>query len=135
ATEVIVLTGHATFEAAVEAIKRGAFHFQQKPFDSKGLLLLIERSLEHKQLKDEADTLRRALSSMSGNTSPVFQSPAMKNVLRTVERVAPSDVSILITGESGTGKEVITDLIHAVSPRSRGPLVKVNCAALPRGVI
>jgi DNA-binding NtrC family response regulator len=72
---------------------------------------------------------------MSGGASPVFQSPSMKSVVRTIERVAPSDVSILITGESGTGKEVIGDLIHALSPRSKGPMVKVNCAALPRELI
>src|SRR5207249_6560480 len=72
---------------------------------------------------------------MTGGASPIFQSPAMKAVVHTVERVAPSDVSILITGESGTGKEVIADLIHALSPRAKGPLVKVNCAALPRELI
>jgi transcriptional regulator with PAS, ATPase and Fis domain len=72
---------------------------------------------------------------MSGAASPVFQSASMKNVVRTIERVAPSDVSILITGESGTGKEVIADLIHSLSPRSKGPNVKVNCAALPRELI
>jgi transcriptional regulator with PAS, ATPase and Fis domain len=72
---------------------------------------------------------------MSGGASPVFQSPGMKQVVRTIERVAPSDVSILITGESGTGKEVIADLIHSLSPRCKGPNIKVNCAALPRELI
>jgi DNA-binding NtrC family response regulator len=134
-SEVIVLTGHATFDAAVEATKRGAFHFQNKPFDSKGLLVLVARALEHKELSDQNSNLRQALSTMTGGASPIFQSAAMKSVVRTVERVAPSDVSILITGESGTGKEVITDLIHALSPRSRGPLIKINCAALPRELI
>jgi DNA-binding NtrC family response regulator len=134
-SEVIVLTGVATFEAAVEATKRGAFHFQNKPFDPKGLMALVGRALEHKQLTDQNSTLRQALSTMTGGSSPVFQSAAMKSVVRTLERVAPSDVSILITGESGVGKEVVTDLIHALSPRSRGPLVKINCAALPRELI
>ncbi len=72
---------------------------------------------------------------MSSGTAPIFQSPAMKTVVRTIDRVGPSDVSILITGESGTGKEVIADLIHAVSPRAKGPLIKINCAALPRELI
>jgi DNA-binding NtrC family response regulator len=134
-SEVIVLTGVATFEAAVEATKRGAFHFQNKPFDPKGLIALVGRALEHKQLNDQNSSLRQALSTMTGGASPVFQSAAMKSVVRTLERVAPSDVSILITGESGVGKEVVTDLIHALSPRSRGPLVKINCAALPRELI
>src|SRR5271170_5673349 len=134
-TEVIVLTGHATFDVAVEATKRGAYHFQNKPFDQKILLLSVERALEHRRLNQEASSLRQALDAMSGGTSPIFQSPAMKNVVRTIERVAPSDVSILITGESGTGKEVVADLIHNLSPRNKGPLIKINCAALPRELI
>ena len=134
-TEVIVLTGHATFDAAVEATKRGAYHFQNKPFDQKTLMLSVERALEHKRLNEEASSLRKALAAMSGGAAPIFQSPAMKTVVRTIERIAPSDVSILITGESGTGKEVIADLIHMLSPRSKGPLIKINCAALPRELI
>jgi DNA-binding NtrC family response regulator len=134
-TEVVVLTGNATIEAAVEATKRGAYHFLNKPFDTQGLLVTVGRALEHKQQNEENSTLRRALSTMSGGSSPVFQSSAMQAVVRTVERVAPSDVSILITGESGTGKEVIADLIHALSPRSKGRIIKINCAALPRELI
>ena len=134
-TEVVVLTGNATFEAAVEATKRGAYHFLNKPFDTQGLLVTVERALEHKLQNQENSTLRRALSTMSGGTSPIFQSTAMQNVVRTVERVAPSDVAILITGESGSGKEVIADLIHAMSPRSKGRIIKINCAALPRELI
>jgi len=134
-TEVIVLTGNATFDAAVEATKRGAYHFLNKPFDTQGLLVTVERALEHKQQNEENSTLRRALSAMSGGTAPVFQSLVMQTVVRTVECVAPSDVSILITGESGTGKEVIADLIHALSPRSKGKIIKINCAALPRELI
>src|SRR5689334_4278550 len=134
-TEVIVLTGNATFEAAVEATKRGAYHFLNKPFDTQGLLVTVERAIEHKAQNDENSTLRRALSTMSGSVSPIFQSGVMQTVVRTVERVAPSDVSILITGESGTGKEVIADLIHALSPRSKARIIKINCAALPRELI
>ncbi|HLX69770.1 MAG TPA: sigma-54 dependent transcriptional regulator [Verrucomicrobiae bacterium] len=134
-TEVIVLTGNATFEAAVEATKRGAYHFINKPFDPQGLLVTVERALEHKAQNEENSTLRKALTTMSGVSSPVFQSSAMQTVVRTVERVAPSDVSILITGESGSGKEVIADLIHAMSPRSKGKIIKINCAALPRELI
>jgi DNA-binding NtrC family response regulator len=134
-TEVIVLTGHATFDAAVEATKRGAYHFQNKPFDTKTLLLSVERALEHKRLNEEASSLRKALATMSGGAAPIFQSMAMKAIVRTVEKVAPSDLSILLTGESGTGKEVIADLIHNLSPRSKGPLIKINCAALPRELI
>ena len=134
-TEVIVLTGHATFDVAVEATKRGAYHFQNKPFDQKILLLSVERALEHRRLNQEASSLRKSLDTMSGGHSPIFQSQVMKTVVRTIERVAPSDVSILITGESGTGKEVVADLIHNLSPRNKGPLIKINCAALPRELI
>jgi len=134
-TEVIVLTGHATFDAAVEATKRGAYHFQNKPFDTKTLLLSVQRALEHKRLNEEASSLRKALATMSGGAAPIFQSLAMKTIVRTIEKLAPSDMSILITGESGTGKEVIADLIHNLSPRSKGPLIKINCAALPRELI
>ena len=122
--EVIMLTGHASYDVAVEAIKRGAFHFQEKPFDPESLLNLIKRALEIRKLREAVST-----------GGAVFSCDAMKNVVRTIRRVAPSDVSILITGESGTGKDVIADLIHASSPRASGPLMKVNCAALPRDLI
>jgi len=133
--EVIVLTGHATIDAAVAATKAGAYDFQTKPFDHKALLVVIERALEHKTLTEETSNLRQAIATLSSGASPIFQSQAMKGVVRTVERVAPSDVSILITGESGTGKEVIADLIHTLSPRAKGAFVKVNCAALPKDLI
>jgi DNA-binding NtrC family response regulator len=134
-TEVVVLTGEATFEAAVQATKRGAFHFINKPFSTENLLVTLDRAVENRQRKEENNSLRRAVATMSGGSAPVFQSREMQNVVRTVERVAASDVSILITGESGTGKEVIADLVHAMSPRSKSRIVKVNCAALPRELI
>jgi two-component system response regulator HydG len=134
-TEVIMITGEPTFDVAVEATKRGAFHFISKPFDLANVRVLAERALEHKALRAETSALKEALISGSGGMSPVFHSAPLKAVVRTVERVAPSDVSILITGESGTGKEVIADLIHALSDRRSGPHVKVNCAAIPRELI
>jgi DNA-binding NtrC family response regulator len=72
---------------------------------------------------------------MSGTASPIFRSASMQEVVRTIERIAPSDVTVLITGESGTGKEVISDLLHALSPRSKNKIIKINCAALPRELI
>jgi DNA-binding NtrC family response regulator len=123
--EVIMLTGHATYDVAVEATKRGAFHFQEKPFDPESLLNLVKRALEIRSLRE----------AVSMNSNAIFQCEAMKAVVRTVRRVAASDVSILITGESGTGKEVIADLLHSASPRASGPLIKINCAALPRELI
>ena len=133
-TEVIVLSGYGTLELAVEATKRGAFHFQTKPHN-EGLYTLIERALERKEKCQENSRLIDALKRMGGDSSPVFHSPSMKSVMRTIERIAPSDVSILITGESGTGKEVVADLIHTLSKRNKGPFIKINCAALPRELI
>ena len=134
-TEVIVLTGEATFEAAVLATKRGAYHFINKPFDTQALQVTIDRAIENRQQKEENNSLRRALSTMSGGSAPIFQSAALQSVVRTIERVAPSDVTILITGESGTGKEVIADLIHSLSVRAKNRIIKINCAALPRELI
>ena len=140
-TQVIVLTGAPTDNEAVswavEAIKRGAFNFLRKnvQFDGEKLRADVQNAIEHKRQNEEASTLRRALETMSGTPSPVFQSPAMREVVRTIGRIAPSDVTVLITGESGTGKEVIADLLHALSERSKGQIIKVNCAALPRELI
>src|ERR1043166_1219771 len=134
-TEVIMLTGQGTVEMAMEAGRRGAYNFLSKPFETGKLLADVKCALERKEQNQENSALRRALETMSGNTSPIFRSSAMQDVVRTVERVGPSDVSILITGESGTGKEVIADLIHALSPRSKARIIKINCAALPRELI
>ena len=141
-SEVIVLTGQPKDDEAVswavEATKLGAFNFLRKmvpDFDAQKLAADVNCALEHKQQGQENSSLRRALETMSGAASPVFRSQAMQQVVRTVERIAPNDVTILITGESGTGKEVIADLIHALSPRSKNKIIKINCAALPRELI
>jgi two-component system, NtrC family, response regulator HydG len=140
-TEVIVLTGapsdHEAVSWAVEATKSGAFNFLRKSsdFDVEKLTADVHNALERRRQNEETSVLRRALETMSGAPSPIFQSPAMREVVRTIERIAPSDVTVLITGESGTGKEVIADLVHAFSPRSKGRIIKINCAALPRELI
>ena len=134
-TEVIVLTGYDDVGIALEAGRRGAYNFITKPFENAKLLSDVRCALERKEQNAENSTLRRALETMSGTTSPVFQSASLREVVRTVERIAPSDVAILITGESGTGKEVIADLVHTFSPRSKGRIIKINCAALPRELI
>ncbi len=140
-TPVIVLTGapteHEAVSWAVDATKRGAFNFVRKSaeFDIAKLSADVNTALEHRRQVNEARLLRRALETMSGSASPVFQSASMREVVRTIERVAPSDVAILIAGESGTGKEVIADLIHVLSARSKARIIKINCAALPRELI
>jgi DNA-binding NtrC family response regulator len=134
-TEVIVLSGQGTITMAVEAGRRGAFNFLSKPFENEKLLADVKCAIERKEQTEENSTLRRALETMSGTASPIFRSAAMQEVVRTVERIAPSDVAILITGESGSGKEVIADLLHTLSPRSKNRIIKINCAALPRELI
>jgi len=142
-TEVIVMTGAPKSDAetvswAVAATKRGAFNFIRRTgerFDPGKLLVDIGNAMESRRQTEETSMLRRALETMSGSASPVFHSAQMREVVRTVERIAPSDVAVLVTGESGTGKEVIADLIHTFSPRSKGRIIKINCAALPRELI
>jgi DNA-binding NtrC family response regulator len=134
-TEVIVLSGHGNISMAVESGRRGAYNFLSKPFESEKLLADVKCAVERKRQSEENLTLRHALETMSGTASPIFRSPAMQEVVRTVERIAQSDVALLITGESGTGKEVIADLVHALSPRSKNKIIKINCAALPRELI
>jgi DNA-binding NtrC family response regulator len=134
-TEVIVLTGNATFDAAVKATKLGAYHFLTKPFETQGLLVTVDRATEHRRQDQENSSLHNVVSVLSGGASPVFASTQMKDVVRTIQRIAPSDVPILVTGESGTGKEVMADLIHALSNRSKNRIIKINCAALPRELI
>jgi DNA-binding NtrC family response regulator len=135
ATEVILLSGHGTITMAVEAGKRGAYNFLSKPFENEKLLADVKCAIERKEQNEENTTLRRALETMSGAASPVFRSASMQQVVRTVERIAAADVTVLITGESGTGKEVIADLVHNLSPRSKNRIIKINCAALPRELI
>ncbi|HEX3856739.1 MAG TPA: sigma-54 dependent transcriptional regulator [Verrucomicrobiae bacterium] len=134
-TEVILLSGHGTITMAVEAGKRGAYNFLSKPFENEKLLADVKCAIERKEQHEENTTLRRALETMSGAASPIFRSQAMQQVVRTVERIAAADVTVLITGESGTGKEVIADLVHSLSPRNKNKIIKINCAALPRELI
>ncbi len=128
-TEIIVITGKPTYEIAVEATQAGAFNFVTKPFDLPNLMVTIDRALEHKQQMEALNVARQ-----KGGTN-VFESAAMKNVMKMVQKIAPQGVEVLITGESGSGKEVIARLIHELNPAAKGPLVSVNCAALPRELI
>jgi DNA-binding NtrC family response regulator len=134
-TEVIVLSGHGNISMAVESGRRGAYNFLSKPFENEKLLADVKCAIERKRQSEENVTLRHALETMSGAASPIFRSPAMQEVVHTIERIAKSDVPLLITGESGTGKEVIADLVHTLSPRSKNKIIKINCAALPRELI
>ena len=131
ATEVIILTGHATIESAIRATQKGAFHFVTKPFNLEELMSLIEKALTQKKLLQENQQLRSELNKKYKFDQIIGTSEQIQNVLRLIERVAESDSTILVTGESGTGKELIARAIHYNSPRAQGPFVPINCGAIP----
>lgn len=134
-TPVIVITAHGSIELAVEAMKQGAFTFITKPFSRDALRLSCRKALEmgalqrtNRQLTDEIETMR-------GKGTPLVASPVMEQLVDTARRVARSEAPVLITGESGTGKEVVARLIHRESSRAGGPLITVNCAAIPENLV
>ena len=129
--EVIMLTGQATVETAIEAMKLGAYDYLTKPYRIAELSALVTAAAEKQQLKVDNQRLRAQIERSNGGLREIIaESPQMKEVLRLVRRVAPSDTSVLITGESGTGKELIAQAIHRLSPRSSKPFIDLNCAAL-----
>jgi len=132
---VVVVTGNASFDAAVAAIRAGAYDFVTKPVDSKLLALVVARATQHGQLRQEVKRLRQAVTDTRRFGKLLGESPAMKRVFDLVARVADSDASVLITGESGTGKELIARALHDQSARRDGPFLAVNCAAMPPALL
>jgi two-component system nitrogen regulation response regulator NtrX len=130
---VVVISGHGSVETAVEALKRGAFDFLEKPPDRQVVLRRISNALAERDLARENEALRGALGGPRGPI--VGESPVLDEVLAKVARVAPTRAYVLITGENGTGKELVAREIHALSDRARGPFVEVNCAAIPHELI
>ena len=128
-TPVIVVTAYADVDLAVEAMKAGAYHLIQKPFNRDHLILTLRRALETEELRVEAQRLRRQASPI--HRPIVYQSKAMEEVVSLVDKVAPTEASVLLRGESGTGKELLARRIHLQSQRSEKPFVAVNCAAVP----
>jgi two-component system response regulator HydG len=131
---VVVITAHGTLDAAVGAIRAGAYDFVTKPIKLQPFQLTVERAARHRELAAEVRRLRE-VASPERFAGIIGQSPAMLGVLDLVARVAATDSTVLITGESGTGKELIARAIHQRSRRSAGPFVAINCAALPETLL
>jgi len=131
----IVMTGHASIESAVEAMKLGAHDYLIKPLDPDRLELMVERALEDRLLHDEVDSLRRGLHRRFGFHNLLGRGPRMREVFAKVARVAGSNCPVLITGETGTGKELVAQALHHADPVRKGPIIAVNCAALPEPLL
>jgi two-component system, NtrC family, nitrogen regulation response regulator NtrX len=131
-TPFIMISGHGNVETAVECVKKGAYDYLQKPPDLNRLLITVRNALDKSSLITETKVLKRKVSK---SRDIVGDSPVIKKILETIERVAPTDARVLVTGENGTGKELVARWIHDKSNRSRGPLVELNCAAIPSELI
>jgi DNA-binding NtrC family response regulator len=133
---VILITAYATVEAAVEAMKRGAYDYVTKPFNRDEFKLVLARALHSSRLEGENRRLRRELADRFRPESIILgESPAIRAVLSEIHRIAPTDAAVLITGESGTGKELVARALHFGGPRRDGPFVVVNCGAIPRDLL
>ncbi|HZU10126.1 MAG TPA: sigma-54 dependent transcriptional regulator [Pseudacidobacterium sp.] len=132
---VIVMTAWANVEVAVEAMRRGARDFIQKPWDNARLLTILRTQIELHHAVRRAQHLEAENQMLRGQGLPelIATAPAMQPVLSTIRRIGPSDANVLITGEHGTGKEVVAQMLHALSPRAARSLVAVNTGALPEG--
>jgi len=134
-TSVLLMTAYGSIETAVEAMRAGAFDFLQKPLDLEQIELRVGRAAEHRRLLDEVRELRAEREAREWVGELVAESPALRAAMELAERVAATRSTVLVTGETGTGKELIASLVHRASGRAEGPLVKVNCAALPETLL
>lgn len=130
--QFVMVSAHGTIETAVEATKMGAFDFIQKPPDLNRLLVTVKNALDKSTLVEETKVLRKKIP---GTPDIVGESPAIQEVLDTIDRVAPTEARVLITGQNGTGKELVAKWLHAKSNRATAPLVELNCAAIPAELI
>ena len=127
---VIVLTGHGSIDAAVDAMRNGAYDFLTKPLNLDRLSMLVKRALERRELSLQHTQLKAEVSSAHTLDNMIGKSAEMQKVFTLIKKVAPTKASVLITGESGVGKELVADAIHNLSPRSAHEMIKVHCAAL-----
>jgi DNA-binding NtrC family response regulator len=129
---VIMITGHGDIDTAVEALKKGAFDFIQKPLDLNRLLISVRHAFEKEQLVGETKTLKKKVNK---RYEIIGKSKSIEHVKNMIERVAPTNTRVLITGENGTGKELVAHWLHEKSNRSSNPFIEVNCAAIPSELI
>jgi len=134
-TEVILMTGHGSLDITIEAIKRGAYYYLEKPLTIERLCALVNRALEFGRLKRENETLKRTLNAEGENFGMIGRDAKLHDILQTIRTTARSDASVLIEGESGTGKELIAAAFHAQSQRCAGPFIRINCSAIPHELI
>lgn len=132
---VIVITGHGSAKVAIDAIQHGAYDYITKPFDVDDVAVTVKRFFEWQNLNDQVLELATRLGERDPDEVLIGNSPAMQEVYKTIGRVARSDATVLITGETGTGKELVATILHKNSGYARGPLIKVNCAALPETLL
>lgn len=136
---IVMISGHGTIETAVEAIKKGAFDFIEKPLDLNRLLVTTRNALAHKDLSktigEKTEEIKNLRKKVEKQHRMIGESPAILRVREIIDKVAPTEARVLITGENGTGKEVVARLLHAQSNRAQAPLVEVNCAAIPSELI
>lgn len=128
-TEVIMITGYATIDSAIEAMKVGAYHYIAKPYKLDEARKVVREALEKISLKRENSRLRESLKVFQGEARLITNNPAMKKLLAMASQIATSDSNVVICGESGTGKELLARFVHACSNRRNGPLLSVNCGA------
>ena len=131
-TPVIMISGHGTIDTAVDAIKKGAFDFIQKPPDLNRLFITVRNALDKKNLSTENKVQKKAVRLQNQRRG---ESEPMREVKDMISKVAPTNARVLITGENGTGKELVARQLHALSTRSSGPFIEVNCAAIPSELI
>ena len=132
---VIVLTGHGSIDAAVDAMRNGAYDFLTKPLNLDHLSLIVKKALKNRELSLQHKQLQEELESRHSFDKMIGKSSEMQRVFDLVKKVAPSKASVLITGESGVGKELVADAIHNLSPRKNNSFVKVHCAALTESLL
>jgi DNA-binding NtrC family response regulator len=133
---VVMISGHGTIDTAVDALKKGAFDFIQKPPDINRILVSVRNALDRGDLVKETKVLRTKVGKTKGNgVQMIGESKALHEIREMIEKVAPSDARVLITGGNGAGKEGVARLLHEKSPRAQGPYIEVNCAAIPGELI